>query len=86
MRTVTRIYRGHRFRAIQRGSTWHAVVHRRTGSIIKGIEAPTLLDAMAQAEWFGEARLKIPAALARGAKGQLERALHGNFTSLRGMS
>ena len=59
MRTVTRFYRGYRIRAAQLGSTWHAIVHGPTGSMVKGIEARTLADAMAQAEWVIEARLKF---------------------------
>ena len=59
MRTASRFYRGHRIKAIQLGYTWHATVHGRTGAIVKHIEAKTLVDAMAQAEWFIEARLKF---------------------------
>jgi hypothetical protein len=70
MRTVTRFYRGHRIRAVQFGSTWHTVVQGPTGSIIKGIEAATLLHAMAQAEWFIEARLRFQPPT-RQAKGRL---------------
>jgi hypothetical protein len=33
-RTVTRFYRGRRIRAIQLGSTWHASVRGRSGSIV----------------------------------------------------
>ena len=54
MRTVTRFYRGHRIRVVHLGTTWHASVHGHTGSILKVIEAGTLADAMAQAEWFIE--------------------------------
>jgi hypothetical protein len=57
MRTASRRYRGHRIRAVQLGYTWHATVHGRTGAIVKHIEATTLVDAMAQAEWAIEARL-----------------------------
>ena len=59
MRTASRRYRGHRIRAVLLGYTWHATVHGRTGAIVKHIEATTLADAMAQAEWFIEARLKF---------------------------
>jgi hypothetical protein len=59
MRTASRRYRGHRIRAIQLGPTWHASVHGHTGSIVKHIEAKTLVDAMAQAEWVIEAQLKF---------------------------
>ena len=59
MRTASRRHRGHRIRAIQLGSTWHASVHGHTGSILKIIESTSLLDATAQAEWFIEARLKF---------------------------
>jgi hypothetical protein len=54
--TASRRYRGHRIRAIQVGSTWHASVHGHTGSILKIIESTSLLDAMAQAEWYIETR------------------------------
>ena len=57
MRTASRFYRGHRIKAIQLGYTWHASVHRRTGAIVKHIEATTLVDALAQAEWVVETRL-----------------------------
>jgi len=50
---ASRRYRGDRIKAIQLGSTWHAGVHGHTGSI----ESTSLADAMAQAEWFIEARL-----------------------------
>ena len=56
MRTVSRFYRGHRVRAVQLGSTWHATVHGRTGAIVKHIEATTLADALAWAEWAIETR------------------------------
>ena len=56
MRTASRWYRGHRVRAIQLGSTWHASVHGHTGSILKIIESTSLAEAMAQAEWFIETR------------------------------
>jgi hypothetical protein len=59
MRTASRRYRGHRIMAIQLGSTWHASVHGHTGPILKIIESTSLADAMAQAEWFIEARLKF---------------------------
>jgi hypothetical protein len=59
MRTASRRYRGHRIKAVQLGSTWHASVHGHTGSVLKIIESTSLLDAMAQAEWFVEARLKF---------------------------
>jgi len=57
MRTASRRYRGHRIRAIQLGSAWHASVHGHTGSILKIIESTLLVEAMAQAEWFIETRL-----------------------------
>ena len=58
MRTASRRYRGHRIRAIQLGSTWHASVHGHAGSIVdENIESTSLADAMAQAEWFIETRL-----------------------------
>ena len=50
MRTASRFYRGHRIRAVQLGSTWHASVHGHTGSILKIIEPASLAEAMAQAE------------------------------------
>ena len=59
MRTASRRYRGHRIKAIQLGSTWHASVHGHTGSILKIIESTPLADAMAKAEWVIEARLKL---------------------------
>ena len=69
MRTASRRYRGHRIKAVQLGSTWHASVHGHTGSILKIIESTSLADAMAQAEWFIETRLDLPATLARRAHG-----------------
>ena len=59
MRNVSRRYRGHRIKAVQLGSTWHASVHGHTGSILKIIESTSLADAMEQAEWVIEARLKF---------------------------
>jgi hypothetical protein len=56
MRTASRFYRGHRIRAVQLDSTWHATVHGRTGALVKYIEATTLANALAQAEWFIETR------------------------------
>jgi len=43
-------------RAIQLGSTWHAIVHGPAGSIDTHIEATTLADALAWAEWAIETR------------------------------
>jgi len=63
MRTAYRRYRGHRIRAIQLGSTWHASVYGHTGSIVKHIE---------QAEWAIETRL---ATLRRRAQGRLGGAM-----------
>jgi hypothetical protein len=59
MRTASRFYRGHRIKAIQLGYTWHVTVHAPNGSTVKSIESTPLADAMAQAEWFIEARLKF---------------------------
>lgn len=59
MRTASRRYRGHRIKAIQLGSTWHASVHGRTGSILKISESTPLADPMAKAEWAIETRLKL---------------------------
>jgi hypothetical protein len=56
MCTASRFYRGYRIKAVQLGYTWHASVHGRTRSIVKHIEATTLVDAMGQAEWFIETR------------------------------
>jgi hypothetical protein len=56
MRTASRFYRGHRIKAIQLGYTWHVTVHAPNGSTVKHIEATTLADAMAQAEWTIETR------------------------------
>jgi hypothetical protein len=56
MRTASRFYRGSRIKAIQLGYTWHLTVHSPNGSTAKSIESTTLADAMAQAEWFIEAR------------------------------
>ena len=56
MRTACRLYRGHRIKAIQLAYTWHVTVHAPNGSTVKSIESTSLADAMAQAEWFIEAR------------------------------
>jgi hypothetical protein len=56
MWTVARSYRGHRIVAVQLGYTWHAIVHGRTGSILKTIETTSVAEAMAQAEWTIETR------------------------------
>jgi hypothetical protein len=55
---VSRIYRGHRIVVVRLASAWHAVVHDPRGSILVGdIEANTMQDAMARAEWVVERRL-----------------------------
>jgi hypothetical protein len=57
---VTRLYRGHRIRAVLLGETWHVIVHGRTGRIVSSnIESLSLADGLAQAEWVIEARLKF---------------------------
>ena len=58
--TVSRFCRGHRIIAVQPDGTWHAIVHGHTGAIVPtNIESRSLADAMAQAEWFIETRLRF---------------------------
>ena len=57
---VSRSYRGYRIIAVQPDGTWHAIVHGHTGAIVPtNIESRSLADAMAQAEWFIETRLRF---------------------------
>jgi hypothetical protein len=84
MRTASWRYRGHRIKAIQLGSTWHASVHGRTGSILIISDSTPLADTMAKAEWAIETRLKLqrPRAASGGVVSELDGAISRPFSHL----
>jgi hypothetical protein len=55
----SRLYRGHRILVVQLGLTWYAIVHDRTGAIIKHVENTSLAEVIGQAEWVIETHLRF---------------------------